>query len=53
MCSILFTNKEVPAPDKHRLLQLRGPDATNKITLAGYTFVHNLLSLTGEFTTNL
>ena len=51
MCSILFTNKEVPAPDKHRLLQLRGPDATNKITLAGYTFVHNLLSLTGEFTT--
>ena len=50
MCSILFTNKEVSSPEKHKLLQLRGPDATNKIKLAGYTFIHNLWSLTGEFT---
>jgi len=49
MCSILFTNKETDAA-KYKLLQLRGPDATNETSIAGYNFVHNLLSLTGDYT---
>jgi asparagine synthetase B (glutamine-hydrolysing) len=31
-------------------IRLRGRDLTNKIKLGGFTFVHNLLSVTGEFT---
>ena len=49
MCSILFSNKPVSA-DKYNLLKLRGPDATTSRSIAGYNFVHNLLSLTGEYT---
>ena len=49
MCSILFTNKSTNASD-YNLLKLRGPDATTEICLAGYNFIHNLLSLTGDYT---
>ena len=49
MCSILFTNKQVNASD-YNLLKLRGPDATTQVSIAGYNFIHNLLSLTGNFT---
>lgn len=31
-------------------IQKRGQDFTNKITRYGFTFVHNLLSITGDFT---
>lgn len=30
-------------------IQKRGGDLTNKIKFQGYTFIHNLLSITGEF----
>lgn len=50
MCSILFTNKSASASE-YKLLQLRGPDATTQVSISGYTFIHNLLSLTGNFTT--
>ena len=49
MCSILFTNKQTNASD-YDLLKLRGPDATTQVSIAGYNFIHNLLSLTGDFT---
>ena len=49
MCSILFTNKETEA-SKYKLLKLRGPDGTTEKNISGYNFVHNLLSLTGEYT---
>ena len=49
MCSILFTNKETEA-SKYKLLKLRGPDGTTEKNIYGYNFVHNLLSLTGEYT---
>ena len=49
MCSILFTNKKTKASD-YNLLKLRGPDSTTEVSIAGYNFVHNLLSLTGELT---
>tara|TARA_R110002153_G_scaffold92084_2_gene223876 strand:- start:10617 stop:11948 length:1332 start_codon:yes stop_codon:yes gene_type:complete len=49
MCSILFTNRKTKA-EEYNLLKLRGPDATVETSIAGYNFVHNLLSLTGEFT---
>ena len=31
-------------------IRLRGPDGTNVFARAGLTFVHNLLSVTGDFT---
>src|SRR5262245_17855716 len=31
-------------------IRLRGPDCTNTVSRSGFTFVHNLLSVTGEFT---
>ena len=31
-------------------IQLRGQDYTNRFGYKGFTFVHNLLSITGEFT---
>src|ERR1051325_3505046 len=51
MCSLLITNKRIPDLAKiNRFLKSRGPDATNYVELGGYSFVHNLLSLTGDFT---
>lgn len=52
MCSFLFTNKQVSDLEKtNYLLQKRGPDSTNVIIEEEMTYVHNLLSITGEFTT--
>jgi asparagine synthetase B (glutamine-hydrolysing) len=51
MCSILFTNKPIRDLGKiNRYLKNRGPDSTNLVQIHGYSFLHNLLSLTGEFT---
>jgi asparagine synthetase B (glutamine-hydrolysing) len=52
MCSILITNKAIDQKleQVNKYLKLRGPDATNIYKQEGITFVHNLLSMTGEFT---
>ncbi|MAH46091.1 hypothetical protein CMI37_09675 [Candidatus Pacearchaeota archaeon] len=51
MCSIYCSNLEKDNYDKVNFyLKLRGPDHTNVIKANGYTFLHNLLSMTGEFT---
>lgn len=49
MCSFLFSSKE-PNADSNRLMVRRGPDKTNLIEVGDYFFMHNLLSITGEFT---
>lgn len=52
MCSFLFTNKtNFDLQDVNHLLQKRGPDNTNVVKSEEYTYVHNLLSITGEFST--
>ena len=53
MCSIFVTNRDIDHKlDKvNRFLKLRGPDATNVYKRDGITFIHNLLSMTGDFTT--
>ena len=51
MCSFLFTDKEVDDLEyTNHFMKFRGPDSTNSIDVNGYTFVHNILSITGEFT---
>ena len=51
MCSFIFTNKEVTDLDYiNQYAKFRGPDLTNSLNKNGYTFIHNLLSITGEFT---
>ena len=50
MCSILCSNLVKDDYDNF-YLKKRGPDSTNSIQIGKYTFVHNLLSMTGEFTT--
>src|SRR5579872_1302228 len=50
MCSILFTSKTIENLEfVNYFNRFRGPDKTNSITKEGYTFVHNLLSITGTF----
>jgi len=52
MCSIYSSNipqEEYEAVNK--TLKPRGPDHTAIIESNGYTFIHNLLSITGEYTT--
>jgi len=50
MCSFIFTNQEIKNEnDINRFIKLRGPDYTNKLNMNGFTFIHNLLSITGEF----
>lgn len=52
MCSIYCSNVKQESYDKINFyLKFRGPDYTNTIESNGYTFLHNLLSMTGEFTT--
>lgn len=46
MCGILIYKKK----GNNEFIRKRGPDLTNKIEINGLTFVHNLLSVTGEFT---
>ena len=53
MCSILFTDKKIKDFDDVNFhLRFRGPDKTEIVEdeTNGYTFIHNLLSITGEFT---
>jgi len=51
MCSFLLTNiGQFVLAYVNYLLQRRGPDATNVIKHNDFTFVHNLLHMTGEKT---
>ena len=53
MCSILFTNKKIKEFEKtNYFMKFRGPDETKIIEdeSNGFTFIHNLLSITGDFT---
>ena len=53
MCSILCTSKDVKDfDDVNYYLQFRGPDGTSivKDEVNNFTFLHNLLSMTGEIT---
>lgn len=53
MCSILFTDKKInDFDDTNHFLRFRGPDKTVIVEddNNGFTFVHNLLSITGDFT---
>jgi asparagine synthetase B (glutamine-hydrolysing) len=50
MCSFLFTNqKDFKLDDVNFLLKKRGPDYTGVQDENGFTYIHNLLSITGEF----
>ena len=52
MCSIYCSNVKQENYDKINFyLKFRGPDYTNVIEHNGYTILHNLLSMTGDFTT--
>tara|TARA_B110000285_G_scaffold92956_1_gene106392 strand:- start:9240 stop:10667 length:1428 start_codon:yes stop_codon:yes gene_type:complete len=51
MCSFIFTN--ITLSDKtikyiNEFLQYRGPDVTSVKNIDNYTFIHNLLHITGE-----
>ncbi len=51
MCSFIFTNKDVNDLDGINFYtKFRGPDNTNQAKIKSYNFIHNLLSITGEFT---
>ena len=51
MCSFYFSNQYLGNLEEiNKYLKPRGPDATNLVEVDGYTLVHNLLSLTGNFT---
>lgn len=51
MCSIIFTSKNIENLDEvNRVTKFRGPDLTTTKTIDGYTYVHNLLSITGAMT---
>ena len=50
MCSFLFTNIiDFDQDEVNHLIQKRGPDYTGIIFRDGYTYIHNLLSITGSF----
>lgn len=56
-CSFFLCNYDANQPDNGTTLekanyynQFRGPDATNVQHIHGWTFLHNLLSMTGNFT---
>lgn len=51
MCSFLFTNRKSNNLNQvNFLIQKRGPDHTNTMEEDGFTYLHNLLSITGNFT---
>lgn len=51
MCSFYFSNKYLGNLEEiNKFLQPRGPDYTNLLKVNEYTLIHNLLSLTGQFT---
>jgi asparagine synthetase B (glutamine-hydrolysing) len=53
MCSILFSTKNTQnefTDDVNHYLKFRGPDLTKTEIINNHLFVHNLLSITGDFT---
>ena len=51
MCSFVITNKDIEDLDFINFYtKLRGPDNTSVIEKNNITFLHNLLSITGDFT---
>jgi asparagine synthase (glutamine-hydrolysing) len=51
MCSFLVTNKKISDIDNINFyLKFRGPDHTAIKKINEWTFIHNLLSITGDFT---
>ena len=51
MCSFLFTDKDINDLDHvNHFMKFRGPDLTKTIGINEYTFIHNILSITGTFT---
>lgn len=51
MCSFLFTEEIVNDLDHtNYYMKFRGPDSTNIVNINGYTFIHNILSITGDYT---
>lgn len=51
MCSILITNRKITDFNRvNYFLKFRGPDHTQVYEQQGITFVHNLLSISGDFT---
>ena len=51
MCSFIFTNLKLSVKTINyinKYLQNRGPDSTNIKIIDNYTFIHNLLHITGE-----
>jgi asparagine synthetase B (glutamine-hydrolysing) len=50
MCSFIFSTKTIDNIDYvNHFNKFRGPDFTSVKIINGHTFVHNLLSITGEF----
>jgi asparagine synthase (glutamine-hydrolysing) len=51
MCSFVFTNQRISDLQfVNRFTKLRGPDHTGQLHKGAFTFIHNLLSITGAFT---
>lgn len=51
MCSFLVTNKKIhDIENVNYYLKFRGPDHTEVKNINEWTFIHNLLSITGDFT---
>lgn len=53
MCSILYSNQTISdetLESANRYIKYRGPDYTGVLRRDGMTFVHNLLSITGQYT---
>ncbi len=51
MCSFIFSDKNINNLEEVNFFnKFRGPDYTNLFNCDGYSFVHNLLSITGDFT---
>jgi asparagine synthetase B (glutamine-hydrolysing) len=52
MCSFLYTNKTVDSYEKaNHFMKRRGPDATTLKFVNDSVFLHNILSITGDFIT--
>jgi asparagine synthetase B (glutamine-hydrolysing) len=51
MCGFIFTNKPMEnVAYANRYIRRRGPDHTSEVHRGAFTFIHNLLSITGAFT---
>jgi asparagine synthetase B (glutamine-hydrolysing) len=50
MCSFIFTDKKIEDLEYvNYFTKFRGPDKTTYVDVNGYSFVHNILSITGDF----